>query len=168
VRLFISIGLEGLKDYLLELQSTLPKGAKMSMTKSFHLTLKFLGRVEDKYLDRIKSSLKTVKFRKFRLSLDSIGVFPKESHIEIIWVGLKPEEKINLFQKLIDDSIKFLFYRNNHFKAHITLARVSYVSDKASFINDLKSIEVKDIKINVKNFKLMKSTLTKDGPVYEA
>ena len=58
-----------------------------------HLTLKFLGEVQPNTEGNIKEILRTVKFKPFSVNLDSIGVFPNENYIRVVWVGLKPEEK---------------------------------------------------------------------------
>jgi len=47
------------------------------------------------------------------------------------------------------------------------LARVKFVEDKASFVEKVKSVKVPDVKFKVDTVKLIKSTLTKQGPVYE-
>ena len=167
MRLFIAIDFNELKDYFIELQSLLPKNAKISYTKAFHLTLKFLGEFEPNNADIIIDILKNIKFNAFPVFLDSIGVFPTENYIRVVWIGLKPEDKILDLQKRIDDALKKLFKKEKDFKAHITLARVKYTEDKKSFIEQLKKIKVENKKVEIKNFKLVKSTLGPKGPVYE-
>ncbi len=103
MRLFIAIDFNELKDCFNELQEDLPK--KLSFTKTFHLTLKFLGEVRLNDADSIISILKNIKFEPFTVYLDSIGVFPNENNIRVIWVGLKPEEKIIALQNEIDKSL---------------------------------------------------------------
>ena len=167
MRLFIAIDFDELKDYFNELQSLLPKNAKLSFTKAFHLTLKFLGEVQPNDAEIVINILKNVKFKPFSVRLDSIGIFPTENYIRVVWVGLKPEDKILELQKNIDESLKSLFKKEKDFKAHITLARVKYPEDKKSFIEQLKRIKVESGKIGIKDFRLIKSTLTPKGPVYE-
>ncbi len=167
MRLFIAIGFNEFKEYLAELQKLLPDNAKLSLVKSFHLTLKFLGDVQPDKADDIVKILKAVKFEPFIAHLDSIGIFPTENYIRVVWVGLQPEEKIAVLQKQIDDSLKKFFKKEKDFKAHITLCRVKYPEDKKSFVEELKKIKVEKKKIGIKDFRLVKSTLTPSGPVYE-
>lgn len=167
MRLFISIDFNGLKNYFAELQNQLPKNARLSLVKSFHLTLKFLGEVQPNKLDEITDLLKTIKFESFGVFLDSIGIFPTENYIRVVWFGLSPEDKILELQHKIDESLKKLFKKEKDFKAHITLARVKYPEDKKSFVDDIKKIKVENKKLEIKNFRLVKSTLTPQGPVYE-
>lgn len=166
MRLFIAIDFNELKEYFVELQNLLPKNARLSCTKTFHLTLKFLGEVQANNADKVASLLKGVKFEPFSVFLDSIGIFPGENCIRVVWIGLKPEDKVLGLQKEIDETLKPLFKKEKDFKAHITLARVKYPEDKRSFVEQLKKIKVENKKIEINNFRLTKSTLTPKGPVY--
>ena len=167
MRLFIAIDFNTLKYYFAELQLLLPKNARLSLTKSFHLTLKFIGDVQPDNAEKIADILKKIKFKSFSAFLDSIGIFPSENYIRVVWIGLKPEDKILELQKCIDELLKPLFKKEKDFKAHITLARVEYPQDKKLFVEQLKTIKVDNKKIEVNNFRLIKSTLTPKGPVYE-
>ena len=167
MRLFIAIDFNELKDYFLELQQKLPKNAKLSLVKSFHLTLKFLGEVPPNKAEEAIAILKKIKFEKFDACLNSVGIFPTENYIRVVWVGLRPEEKILGLQKQIDDSLKGLFRKEKDFKAHITLARVKFPEDKKQFVEEIKKIEVESKKIELKDFRLVKSTLSPKGPIYE-
>ncbi len=167
MRLFIAIDFNELKEYFIELQKLLPKNAKLSYTKTFHLTLKFLGEVQPNNVDKIVSSLRNIKFESFSVFLDSIGIFPTENYIRVVWIGLNPEERVLELQNKIDESLKPLFKKEKDFKAHITLARVKYPEDKKSFVEQIKKIKVENKKIEIKNFRLMRSTLTPKSPIYE-
>ena len=129
MRLFIAVDFNDLGDYFAKLQKLLPKNAKLSLTKTFHVTLKFLGEVQ-----------------------------PDKA---------EEEEKIIELQKNIDESLKRLFKKEKDFKAHITLARVKYPEDKKDFVDQIKNIKVESKKIEIKDFKLIKSTLSPKGQVYE-
>ena len=60
-----------------------------------------------------------------------------------------------------------MFKKEKDFKAHITLARVKHPKDKKYFLEQIRKIKVENKKIEVKEFKLVKSTLTGKAPVYE-
>ena len=171
MRLFIAIGMpEEIKDYIIGLQEKIRdnKSKIRFVNKAqIHLTLKFLGEVQPHVAEEIKDTLKNIKFAPFSVHLDKIGVFPSENYIRVIWVGLNPEEPVLQLQKSIDESLKNLFKKEKDFKAHITLARVKYIDNKNDFTNKLKNINIENKKIDVNSFKLVKSTLTPQGPIYE-
>ena len=167
MRLFIAIDFNELKEYFIELQKRLPKNAKLSFTKTFHITLKFLGEVQPDKTDKIIEVLKKIKFEPFSVFLDSIGIFPTENCIRVVWAGIKPKGEVLELQKNIDESLKPVFKKEKDFKAHITLARVKYPEDKKQFLEQLNKIKIENKKIEIKDFRLIKSTLTPKGPIYQ-
>lgn len=167
MRLFIAIDFNELSDHFIQLQHLLPKNARLSLVKSFHLTLKFLGDVRPDDAESIVASLKKIEFESFSVFLDSIGIFPSENYIRVVWVGLRPEEQVLKLQKGIDEALKPLFRKEKDFKAHITLARVKYPEDKKQFLSQVRNIKVEGKKIDVRDFRLVKSTLSQKGAVYE-
>jgi 2'-5' RNA ligase len=172
MRLFVAIELpEGVKGTITKAQDSISNDlaeTKYLTKEQMHLTLKFLGEVEEDKIQIIKEKLKQIKFQPFSFELDKIGVFPSENYIRVVWVGIKPEDKVINLQESIENSLKeFNFKKDFKFHPHITLGRVKFVKDKKAFIEKLKSTEVEKKKIEINEFKLIKSTLTEQGPVYE-
>ena len=171
MRVFIAIEIpESIKGYIAELQEKIDdKDNKIKPVNknNIHLTLKFLGEVQPHKITQIKEDLKKIEVGKFSVYLDKISVFPSKSYIRVIWVGLEPEDKILELQEDIDENLKKLFKKEKNFKPHLTLARVKFIEDKKKFIDKFKKIKVENKKIGINNFKLIKSTLTKEGPIYE-
>lgn len=168
MRTFIALELpEEIKSYLLEMQKHINHQAKLSYANDFHITLKFLGEVSEQQAEGIKKMLAEIRFEEFSTALSEIGFFPSEQYISVIWVGLKPDKEIYELQQKIDSRLADLFQKDDRFKPHLTLARVKFIKDKVKFLRDLKKIRIEPKGFSVKNFKLIKSTLTPDGPVYE-
>ncbi|MBW2988941.1 RNA 2',3'-cyclic phosphodiesterase [Candidatus Woesearchaeota archaeon] len=169
MRLFVAIEFSGLKKELEGIQNKIDdKLAKLKKTESFHITLKFLGKVPEERAEEAKKRLKKVSFRPFKLKLDKIGVFPSEDYIRVIWVGVKPSEEVMRLQEGVETALKDLKIKKDfEFKPHITLARVKSVTEKEELIGSLKKIDVKGKAIDIRDFRLVKSRLTPKGPVYE-
>jgi len=168
MRLFIAFDVsEDVKSYLSELQKHLPKDAKLNLVKEFHLTLKFLGDVDENKVDKIKAALTNVDFTKFTAKTSNLGIFPDEKLIRVAWVGLEPKETIIALQQEIENNLSDLFPKDIRFHPHLTLARIKSVKDKSAFTEQLKKIPTKEIEFSVNSFKLIKSTLTPEKPVYE-
>jgi RNA 2',3'-cyclic 3'-phosphodiesterase len=168
MRIFIAIKLpKEIKGHLREIQKQC-KGINASFVKDFHLTLKFLGEVDEKTLEKVKEKLREIKFKSFKFKLSSVGCFPSEKYIRVLWVGIEPEDKVTELQKKIEESLgDFKFKKDFKFKPHLTLARVRFIEDKEAFVEKFKKIDVKSLDFEVDSFSLMKSTLTKQGAVYE-
>jgi len=171
MRAFIAIEMpEEVKKVFLEAQSKFDKDkAKLKITRDFHLTLKFLGEVDENKVEEIKKKLSEIKFDSFETSLTDIGVFPGEDYIRVIWIGLDDSKgKIKKLQQEIDEKLQKLgFKKDERFHPHVTLARVKFVEDKENFIKNLKEIKIKKETFQITELKLIKSTLTPEGPVYE-
>ncbi|MBU1204729.1 MAG: RNA 2',3'-cyclic phosphodiesterase [Nanoarchaeota archaeon] len=171
MRVFIAVEMpKEIKEILLDAQNQInTEKAKIKPAKAFHLTLKFLGEVEEKKIEEIKSTLNEIKFKKISTTLTEIGVFPNESYIRVVWAGLEDSEgKIKKLQQEIDSKIEKLgFKKDTRFHPHVTLARVKFVEDKQKFIKDLKEIKIEKKSFQITEFKLIKSILTLESPVYE-
>jgi len=119
-------------------------------------------------VEKIKEALREVGFAPFSASVSGIGVFPSENYIRVVWVGLESHDAITQLQKDVDDSMKAIgFGPERDFTPHLTLCRVRNVKDREAFLKSVKAIEVEKREFMVSSFKLMKSTLTPQGPVYE-
>lgn len=169
MRLFIAIELpKELNEKMSEIKEKLKtEDAKTTLTKENHLTLKFLGDVEDSKIDDVKEALKKVEFKSYKSKLNNIGVFPNENYIKVIWVGVKPEEETKELKKKVDSVLEgFNFKDDFDFHPHITLARVKFVKDKPKFKELIHSLKIEDSEFEVKEFKLIKSELKPEGPEY--
>jgi 2'-5' RNA ligase len=166
MRLFIALNFNELKDYFAELQKQIPKeDVKLTLPKDFHLTLKFLGEVGDSKIDEIKKLLSEIKLKPFDAKITTIGFFT-EQFIRTIWIKAEAKEIIEL-QKQIDEKLISLFKKEKDFEPHITLARVKFVKDKNAVIEQTKKIKTTEKTVKIKDFELVKSVLTPEGPVYE-
>ena len=130
--------------------------------ENLHLTLKFLGEIDDEKIEEVKQRMEELKLRKFESKLGLVGIFSKKV-MRIIWIKL--DGKIFGLQKEIDNKLKNLFESEHRFMSHITIARIKHV-DKKNFYGYLASIKPEKIKFEVKEFYLMESELTTEGPVY--
>ncbi len=162
MRIFIAIDIpDRIKKEITKIQEQLPyfKGKKTEFY-NLHLTLKFLGEIDDKTFLEVKKRLKQVKLNSFESEIDSIGIFSDR----IIWMGIKNCEKL---QKEIDEKLKGLFEEEKRFMGHLTIARIRNMEDKKKFLSELKKIKVFPMKFAVKEFILKESILTKQKPIYE-
>jgi len=180
MRVFVAVEIKS--DKLKELQKQFDiNGVKL--TEHFHITLKFFKEISEEDVEKIKTALKTIKFEPFDLELTTLGVFPKfesfasggsiglsdgnsNNSVRVIWVGAKSEGLIKL-HKEIEEKLSERFEKDVRFSEHITLGRVKFVSDKQLLLDRIKDSKVEPEKFKIREFKLIKSTLEKEGPVYE-
>jgi 2'-5' RNA ligase len=173
MRLFIAFDLpKNVVKRLVDLQKQI--GIDLAQIKfvepeNMHLTLKFLGEVEEGKVGKIIERLKSVKFKPFMTSISEIGVFPNEKFIRVVWIGLKPFDPIEDLHNRIDSALSDMFNKDEKFQAHVTLGRVKFIKDKKKFLSVLKALKMSDIvePFVIDKFSLKKSTLTPKGPIYE-
>ena len=70
-------------------------------------------------------------------------------------------------QSEVEDNLTDLFERGRKFAVHVTLGRVKKIIKKKEFLEKLKSLKFDKLKVKIKNFYLIKSELTKEGPKYK-
>ena len=165
MRIFIAIDLpEDVKEEIKKIQNILPDfSGKKTELQNLHLTLKFLGEIEEDTLEKVKNKLKEIKFKKFKAKLSKIGVF-NENFIKIIWVKL---ENCDELQKEIDKKLADLFKEEERFMSHVTIARVKSIRNKKKFLEELKKIKTKEVEFEVEEFKLKESRLRDQGSEYK-
>jgi len=171
MRCFIAIDLpEEVKVEIIKVQRQIPLDnlkLKFVEKENLHLTLKFLGELEDFRIQKIKEKLKEISFHSFKVKLANTGIFPSESFIRVIWIGVNPDEKVLQLQKEIDEKLLEIgFRKEKQFSAHVTIARVKFVEDKIALIKNMKAIKIKPIEFSINSFKLKKSILSKQGHIY--
>ncbi len=171
MRCFIALNLpKDVKDYLFDFQRKLKtKDAKINWVakKNLHITLKFLGEINEDKLVKIKERLKKINFKKIKGNLDKIGFFPDIEEPHSLWVGLKPEENIVRLAQNIDEETLDLVASEQQFVAHLTLGRVKTIQKKIPFLALLKPLKIEKLPFTLESFTLYKSTLTSQGPIYE-
>ena len=165
MRTFISIEIpEEVKKEIVKIQKSLPEfQGKLTEEENLHLTLKFLGEVDEEQIEKIKEKLREIKFNKFETEVDSIGVF-SENFIKIVWLHMTNCEEL---QKQIDEALENMFEKEDRFMSHLTIARVKNIKDKKKFLEELKKMKIDKMKFSVSSFNLKNSILTKEKPVYE-
>ena len=171
-RCFIAIDLpKEIQKELSEAQKQLySDDVKMLNVKpeNIHLTLKFLGEIDEKQIERVQDVLRDMKCKRFKAKLGGAGVFPNQNFIRVIWVGIEPKESIIGLHEYLDAELSKLgFQKDKEFESHATLARVKTVKDKKEFADRIKKLKVKPIEFEVTEIALKKSTLLSSGPVYE-
>ena len=180
IRSFIAIELPAeIKLSLGRIQSQLKPGSRAPVKwvdpAIMHLTLKFLGYVDAGIISKITAALEEACRgpAPFRLGIDGLGVFPSQRRVQVVWIGLTGElESLGRLQKSIDAALAPLGFQaeSRPFSPHLTLARVreEATPDERQSLGQLISGITPDCTgiFNVNAVHLMKSQLTRSGPIY--
>lgn len=179
MRLFIAIDLpETIKLTLEKLISKLNESeadVKWVETKNIHLTLKFLGEVDEEKVEKIKQIVSSVSSKNsdYTIKISSLGAFPRVSFPRVIWVGLESGEKeTKVIFKELEEKIQKLGIpkEKRAFSAHITIGRVRTPKNKEKLVKSLEdniaALEDKNLEFKATKITLFQSQLSPKGPTY--
>jgi len=180
IRSFIAVELPvELKLALARLQDKLKSGSRAPVKwvdpDSVHLTLKFLGNIDSGIVSKITSVLEEAVrgTHPFSVEVSGLGVFPNIRRVQVVWVGLTGEvEKFGQLQQRIETGLIPLGFaaESRSFTPHLTVGRVrDYVTpDERQNLGQLVTSTVFEAKykVNVDAVHLIKSQLTREGPIY--
>ncbi len=167
-RCFIALDIpEETRDEIENIQSELPTDlflGKLTEKDNIHLTLKFLGEIDDTTLRSVLERLDTIDRSSFDLIISDAGVFSRNCP-RIIWLSA---ESLSLreLQKDVDKSISDIFPMERRFMGHMTIARIKECNDRETLLTKIKGIRPR-ILSRITSFSLVSSRLTKLGPIYE-
>jgi 2'-5' RNA ligase len=172
VRCFIAVNLnEEIKRTLGELRKNfedLP--LRFVKPESMHITLKFLGEVDERKLEKLMKKMDEIKVRSFEIRVQGVGVFPSERYPRVLWAGVSGD--FRELHKEVERITRSLGFPKDDkpFKPHITIARLKNLSasERAELIERMKNVEFQSKGMKVESVELMKSTLLRTGAIYEA
>jgi RNA 2',3'-cyclic 3'-phosphodiesterase len=171
MRLFVGLELpKEIKNELFKIQKSIPNNlvkVKWVAKKNLHLTLKFLGEIDKEEIEEIKNRLNKIKFKPFEVKLTKFGFFSNSGNVRVLFAELFPKKNIINLQQKIDGELLSLFKNDQKFNPNLTLGRVKAVKKKNEFLACLEKTKIKPLSFSVKEFYLIESKLTKEGPQYK-
>jgi RNA 2',3'-cyclic 3'-phosphodiesterase len=144
-------------------------GAKWVPKDQSHLTLRFIGEVDDNQYSQIAYALSDVNASRFNITFSGTGHFPPRNRPTVLWVGIEKNDEMMLLKQSIEDCLKTtgIGPEDRKFAAHITLARLGKttpVRKVADFLSANGLFKVADVP--VQEFHLYSSILTPSGAVH--
>ncbi|MHA1352528.1 MAG: RNA 2',3'-cyclic phosphodiesterase [Candidatus Heimdallarchaeaceae archaeon] len=174
-RVFISIDVEDeevLENIKQVQKKLLETGSSIKLVELFnlHLTLEFLGEINEKEVEYVMDILSSLSFNEFSLSFHSLVSLPNENYIRVI--ATEVGEQVDILKSLQSELRAKL--KKGRFKVdkrtytpHLTIARVKSRKNKEKILKILHSYKEKNygtIKVDAINLK--ESILTPQGPKY--
>ena len=175
MRIFTGITLndEAREKILEELRpfKTIGTSIRWTEAKNIHLTVKFIGEVDEGLAARIAGALAAAKFpvSPFQLRISGFGKFPAGDDLHIFWAGIVDNPQLLALFNAIESALVPLGVapETRPFHPHLTLGRnKSRYHFGALFELLAEKSGLFLAACQVSAFQLMRSNLTPGGPIY--
>jgi RNA 2',3'-cyclic 3'-phosphodiesterase len=134
-RLFVAVTVpDGIKSKIQEAQAELrqvltQRSVRWSRRDQFHLTLRFLGDVDETRVEALAEALRAAcrGFGALHLRAEKVGFFPDLRYPRVAWVGVQDQaEQLPRLQQAVEAaSASFTTQKKEErFTGHVTLARI--------------------------------------------
>lgn len=127
LRLFVALELPNRLRERLNLFRVGLRGARWVSPANYHMTLRFIGEVEEHTAHDIDAALCTVHVPAFSLRLAGIGAFGGEGKARSLWVGTERNDDLLHLRDKIESALVRIGLapeRKSKFVPHVTLARL--------------------------------------------
>jgi 2'-5' RNA ligase len=144
--------------------------------ENIHLSLKFLGDVDESRETELRTALRQAagarsEPRPLTLQISGFGVFPDYHRPHVLWAGVTPEPSLELLQHGVEQAFGPLGFPTEAraFRPHVTVGR----AERDARPRDFKGLEEIlagtdfDETVTVAQVDLMQSTLKPEGAVYQ-
>jgi 2'-5' RNA ligase len=158
--------IEHLREQFPRARATWERAEKM------HLTLKFLGDVEETRLQSVNKVVEATAsaFQPFEMSIEGAGAFPPRAQVpRVLWLGAKDDSNnlVVIQEKLKDEFARIGFKKEARaFHPHLTLARVRAPENAKELREEHERLEFKTPSFIVEEIVLMQSELLPSGSRY--
>lgn len=167
-RLFTGLELpDALKHQLLALQKELPR-VRWQTADQLHLTLNFIGDVDESWLEAIHAALAELPVSPFEATVAGAGRFGKSGRPQTLWVGVTPAAPLVALHESIRSRLTAigLQLESRTYRPHITIGRLRRPSrESADFITALAGLVSPSFPVT--RASLFQSTQGEAGSRYE-
>ena len=178
MRCFVAIALPApVKTLLVRVQETLRRAdadVKWVEEENLHLSLKFLGELDEEALARLKGilSVEALRWPAMSLSYSGTGTFPERGEPRVVWAGCGGDlSTLAALAGAVERAAEQVGVPRERkpFIAHLTIGRVRSGRNAKRLQSAIAAQrEVPLGRDDVKEFVLYRSTLTQQGPIYES
>jgi len=165
LRLFVGIALPPELKLRISLLANGVPGARWVDPGNYHLTLRFIGEVDEGVAGDIDAALAQLRAPRFEVSLAGVGHFGDR----MLWVGVEKNPPLVHLRDKVESALVRLGLppETRRYAPHVTLARLrnSSAAKLQSFIETNALFRADAFRVD--RFSLVASYLTKSGAIYE-
>ncbi len=168
IRLFVGLPLDPAVAARLAVIGAGIRGARWVEARNLHLTLRFIGEVDEGAAHDIHDALALLALPRFALTVEGFGTFgSRKPHT--LWAGVARDEALERLQARVESAVVQAGQppEPRKFFPHVTLARLnqSPVSRLQAFITRNSPFRAGPVAVD--HFTLFRSHLSRNGAEYE-
>lgn len=168
IRLFVGLELpEMVRTRLAFLCAGVP-GARWVAPENMHMTLRFIGDVEEPVYDEVVDALLDVRAPAFDLVLRDFGTFEQGRIVHTLWMGVERNDALMNLQAKIDRAVMEAGFEpeRRRYTPHVTLARLKDAPNYriGDFITGNSPFRMAPFSVG--RFALFSSHLSRNGASY--
>lgn len=169
LRLFTGLSVpENIRDRLALVSGGIP-GANWTRPENYHITLTFIGNVDETAAEDIDTALSRIDMAAFDVTVRGMGNFAQGDHPNVLWAGVEKTEPLLRLKEKNDRALETarVSFENRKYTPHVTLARFRRAEEGklAEFIQEQNLLHLPPFR--AESFILYESSLTKNGPAYD-
>ena len=165
LRLFVGIGLPPEIKLRLSLIAAGVPGARWVDPGNYHVTLRFIGEVDEGMAGDIDGALAYIRAARFDLVLSGVGQFGDR----MLWAGIEKNPPLLHLRDKVESALVRLGLEpeTRRYAPHVTLARLKGASEARlqAYIREHALFRAEPFAVD--RFSLIASYLTKSGAIYE-
>jgi 2'-5' RNA ligase len=176
IRSFVAISipdtiLERIEESISDLRD-LGLEARFSKVQSIHLTLKFLGNVNQERIPLVVTALQegVQEASSFALTVHELGVFPNLRKPRVVWAGIEQDQRLTALQQRVEACLQPLGFEaeRRSFHPHLTLARLKSRRNLSALLCHLEGVgeTFHAGRFGVEEIHLFQSILRPEGAQY--
>jgi RNA 2',3'-cyclic 3'-phosphodiesterase len=150
------------------------KNLKWVEIANLHLTIKFLGEIEENKTAQVKHTLSQALKEQncFDIEIVGLGMYPNKNNPRVIWLGISGAKPLSEIYQVLNRELSTLDItpEQRAFSPHLTIARIRRHTDhkQAQQIGQILSeYKVKSLgATTIEQVHLYQSVLTPSGPIY--
>jgi RNA 2',3'-cyclic 3'-phosphodiesterase len=165
LRLFVGIDLPPELKLSLSLMAIGLPGAKWVDAGNYHLTLRFIGEIDEGRAEDVDAALSQIRAPRFDVILATVGHFGRRQ----LWVGVERNDALQHLHGKIEGVLSRLGLpaEERRYTPHVSLARLKGTNEARLQAYLTQHALYRAPPFRVDHFSLIASYLTKSGAIYE-
>lgn len=158
---------------LLKQLSSELSGVRWTQPDQLHLTLKFLGDIDNRTLPEVCTQMRAAcdGIEAFSVALQGLGAFPKNKPPRVLWTGIEQgAEQLAVLHQRLDSSLSNLGAPadNRGYAPHLTLGRINRGADQNEIATRLeRDAATHFAQFDVNELQLIASVRERNRMIYE-